>query len=198
MQVHVEKRGSRLFLMEDGCVFLEVCYALFNKSLLSLPTFSSSKDFLQWFDEIEYKVGKRYAIWLLGRQAYHSRKLKDKLLEKGISLSTAQRIVKECIQSAYVKDEEYLESFIRSQVKKGKGPGAILANIKGKGFFQKDEDILIKKALPVKLQKEILQKQILKLQKKGYSREKMMRSLQRKGFSMNLIIESIKLYAEGR
>lgn len=190
MQIHIEQAKDRTKIFSESHVF-EVSSSLFRSSLRSLPEVSSEEEFCRWFREISYKVGKNYALRLLSRQSYHSKKIGRKLAMQGIPHETATQILEELKKAGYLQDQDYVERWIEAHIKKGWGRGAILAKLRMQGLHVQEADKLIEKLLPFDQQKKMVAKEIERLCKRGYPKEKIIRSLQRKGFSFDLILGAI-------
>ncbi len=65
--------------------------------------------------EYPYKRAWNYALWLLGRQAYTTGQLKDKLTRKGATEDTVTRVIAKLVELKLVDDALYAEAFVRSR-----------------------------------------------------------------------------------
>ncbi len=65
--------------------------------------------------EYPYERAWNYALWLLGRQAYTTGQLKDKLVRKGATEGTVTRVLAKLTELKLVDDALYAETFVRSR-----------------------------------------------------------------------------------
>ena len=73
-------------------------------------------------DAYPYERAWSYALWLLGRQAYTTGQLRDKLTRKGATEDTVTRVLDKLIDLRLVDDALYAEAFVRSR---GRTKGAL-------------------------------------------------------------------------
>ena len=66
-------------------------------------------------DEYPYARAWNYALWLLGRQAYTTGQLKDKLNRKGAAEDTVTKVLDKLLELKLVDDALYAEAFVRSR-----------------------------------------------------------------------------------
>ncbi len=66
-------------------------------------------------DEYPYERAWNYVLWLLGRQAYTTWQLKDKLARKGATEETITRVLDKLLELKLVDDALYAEAFVRSR-----------------------------------------------------------------------------------
>ena len=66
-------------------------------------------------DAYPYERAWNYALWLLGRQAYTTGQLKDKLERKGAAEETVTRVLNKLVELKLVDDALYAEAFVRSR-----------------------------------------------------------------------------------
>ena len=65
--------------------------------------------------EYPYERAWNYVLWLLGRQAYTTGQLKDKLARKGATEKTITRVLDKLLELKLVDDALYAEAFVRSR-----------------------------------------------------------------------------------
>lgn len=65
--------------------------------------------------EYPYERAWNYALWLLGRQAYTTGQLRDKLTRKGASDETVTRVLEKLTDLKLVDDALYAEAFVRTR-----------------------------------------------------------------------------------
>lgn len=66
-------------------------------------------------DEYPYERAWNYTLWLLGRQAYTTGQLKDKLVRKGAAESTITKVLEKLTELKLVDDALYAETFVRTR-----------------------------------------------------------------------------------
>lgn len=66
-------------------------------------------------DEYPYERAWNYTLWLLGRQAYTTGQLKDKLVRKGATESTIIKVLEKLAELKLVDDALYAETFVRTR-----------------------------------------------------------------------------------
>ena len=65
--------------------------------------------------EYPYERAWNYTLWLLGRQAYTTGQLRDKLRRKGATEETMTRVLGKLAELKLVDDALYAETFVRSR-----------------------------------------------------------------------------------
>jgi len=66
-------------------------------------------------DAYPYERAWSYTLWLLGRQAYTTGQLRDKLTRKGATDETITRVLDKLIELKLVDDALYAEAFVRTR-----------------------------------------------------------------------------------
>ncbi len=66
-------------------------------------------------DAYPFERAWNYVLWLLGRQAYTTGQLKDKLTRKGATEETVSRVLDKLLELKLVDDALYAETFIRTR-----------------------------------------------------------------------------------
>ena len=66
-------------------------------------------------DEYPYERAWNYTLWLLGRQAYTTGQLRDKLGRKGAAEETITKVLDKLLELKLVDDALYAEAFVRSR-----------------------------------------------------------------------------------
>ena len=66
-------------------------------------------------DAYPYERAWNYVLWLLGRQAYTTGQLKDKLTRKGATEETVTRLLSKLLELKLVDDALYAETFVRTR-----------------------------------------------------------------------------------
>ena len=66
-------------------------------------------------DAYPYARAWNYTLWLLGRQAYTTGQLRDKLTRKGATDETVSRVLEKLVELKLVDDALYAETFVRTR-----------------------------------------------------------------------------------
>ena len=186
------KRDSfNLEILVNGELYRLVSCSMFQ-SRLSLPKdFSSLEEVQEWFLQEEYRIGKNYLLYLLGRQDYLSSVLRRKFKEKKFSQPNYERLIEEFTELGYIQDENLIVRLIRAEMGKDKGPIATRLKLLSKGCDATIIEKHLQKCMTNDYQKEKIEKLALKLQSKGLEKHIVMQKLYRLGFEMELIKASI-------
>ena len=77
---------------------------------------------------------RSYALWLLGRKAYASAALLDRLQRRGYSPEESQDAVAYLMEIGYLNDRVFVEDFVRGRVDSGHGPRQISWELRARGI----------------------------------------------------------------
>ena len=152
-------------------------------------------------DEEEYKKGRYYALKRLSLQPILSHKLASFLKERDISEGVVERLIKELTDLGLINDEEWIQSFMRHQLRKKMGPLAIVQKLANKGV----RGVFVKESVAEKWtpqEQKTLIKELLKTRYQKYNlkdfkeRNKVVASLSRRGFELSYIFESVNINLE--
>lgn len=183
----IQSTPKTLIILWNDQIYREVCKRLFQKELKNLPS-STFTHFTQHFTELEEKVGKRHALYLLSTRALLTSQLKSKLLSKGISSEIAQKIILFCQTMGYIDDSASVERFIQKEQKKGRSALAITQKLKAKGM---------QCAIPTSSDEQALRALIQKMRKNRAEtpeqRRKLAAKLCRRGFAPDLVMQCLNL-----
>lgn len=161
-----------------------------------IPTEATQED----IDRIEYEGAKRYVLKKLSQKAFASTELKALLKKYLVAEKTIQIVLEECMQKGYLDDQAWVESFIRSHMRRKCGPDAI----KLKLLHKRIPLSLIESALHSLDSTESRQERIQALLQSRYKnrnlcdfneRQKTISALVRKGFGLDDIYETLTNYA---
>lgn len=178
------RQVSTIYLDDDP--YIDVHAKIFGKDF-SFTECVSEEDFKEKFRDLEFAKAKNYALNCLAMRSYPSTQLQKLLIRHFVSLETIEKIIKEFISLGYLNDEEWIERFIQSQLKRHIGPQVILFKLMNKGIPQKKAqsylDLLLKNS-DTRASIEHLIK--TKYKKRDFSdfkeKQKVFASLMRKGF----------------
>jgi regulatory protein len=93
-------------------------------------------------DAYPYERAWNYALWLLGRQAYTGAQLREKLVRKGATPETVERVLARLTALKLLDDTYYAEAYVRSR-SGSKGPLKLRQELLYKGVHEE----LVEKAL---------------------------------------------------
>ena len=93
----------------------------------------------------DYKRSYNYAIWLLGRQGYTKKQIRDKLKKKEASPEDIDKVIEKLERLKFVNDELFAESYVRSRQSR-KGSLALKQELRLKGI---NDEILDKTLEPL-------------------------------------------------
>ncbi len=65
-------------------------------------------------DRIDFSAVKNKALWLLSRQDYSVKCMREKLLDKGATTSDADKVIEYLINLSYLDDERFARSYVRT------------------------------------------------------------------------------------
>jgi regulatory protein len=139
----------------------------------------------------EYQQTKQYVLRRLAAQNYHSNQLKKLLAERCVQVSTINRVVADCLGWGYLNDAAWLESFVRSRLKR-QGAQAILSKLYAKGIPLDTARAEIEKWQNPDQEAEAISKLLrTRFRSKNLQdrkeRQKVIASLMRKGFKLSAI-----------
>ncbi|HSX25943.1 MAG TPA: regulatory protein RecX [Chlamydiales bacterium] len=147
-------------------------------------SFDSIERVKKWLVEIEWKLARSRAYWLIARRSYASGVLRQKLVEKRFSAAVCDRVIEELEKSGYLNDGAFFEQAILREFRRGYGPKYIEMKLKAQGRK-------VRELVTPEMQKERIRQLLPKL--KG-DRQKAMRALFRRGFDLDLI-QTIEIFS---
>ena len=89
-------------------------------------------------EEAAYRVALNSAVRILGQREHGRRELERKLLRKGQPPELISRVFDYLIKHDLQSDQRYVESFIRSRIRKGHGPVKIRQELGSRGMTEND------------------------------------------------------------
>lgn len=129
----IPKNGNREIweISVDGDKWREVHRTIFG----SKPqlTVDSENDLQAAFDRYEFKRAKNYVLWRLSKQSYHTEQMAKLLKERRVSGLTIEKVLQSLQESALFDDENWLKTYVQSQLKQHSLP-AVLLKLRKKGF----------------------------------------------------------------
>lgn len=189
-QPHEQKREWITILLE-GEPWREVHYTVFGRRPRFPKEVVSEESWSELFTQLEQKAARHYLLRRLASQSYHSCQLKKLLTERGVHPSTIQHLIKEFLERGYLDDQAWLESFIRSHLKRS-SLRALAMKLRAKGIPSSTiQDVMEQWNNPEEEQQAI--ERLLKTRYRSRDltqlkeRQKVIQALLRKGYSIELI-----------
>jgi regulatory protein len=189
---------SILTVTWEGEPWRSIHISIFGKNP-SLPKQNSTlEEFEKEFTKIEYRLAKAYAIKRLAAMSMPSSTLEQSLKKKLVSIDTIDKILRELESLGYLNDEEWIKSFVRVQLRKKRGPKAILAKLAAKGLPSETIEEHAKQLVVEQDQTSVIQDLLkTKYKHKNLSdyreKQKVLASLVRRGYDISDIIEALRL-----
>lgn len=178
-----------------GALWKEIPNTLF-KWKPRFPDCASEEELKVAWEAIEYKRARQYVIRALSRKNYSAKQMIGRLVERGISSATAQKVVLECVEAGYIDDELWLEQMLASMIRKCYGPKKMVQELISKGISPDQSTNLIEKSVG----ETEVQDMINRLFSKKFhrldledvkQRKKIVDALMRRGFSYQKIREFV-------
>jgi regulatory protein len=175
----------------------EVHLAIFGRRPKWPKTIASWSDWQEQFNRLEYQAVKNYVLRRLTSQSYHSYQLKKLLKERLVQPATIQRVIEECLNSGYLNDEAWIESFMRGRLKRS-SLRSILPKLQARGLpaslieeiaerWQDPEQEM--EAVGTLLRTKYRSKDLTQPKE----RQKVIASLLRKGYSYAILKQALKI-----
>lgn len=145
-------------------------------------------------DAYPYERAWNYTLWLLGRQAYTTGQLRDKLRRKGATDETVERVLGRLVDLKLVDDALYAETFVRTR---SRNKGAL--RLRQELFHKGVAEALVEKAVGGLDEKTQLESALALTEKnlwrwKGEPRERYAKAyafLARRGFPVDVVREAL-------
>jgi regulatory protein len=177
--------------------WLDIHTKIFGRNL-SLPSCDSLDQLQESFLTLEYSKAKKYALACLAMRSYPSSQL-QKLLERNlVSSLTIQKILQEFSRLGYLNDREWIEGFIKAQMRRHTGAQAIVAKLMHKGISKKDAEQWKERLVePCDVRKSLMHLLNTKYKKRDLSdfreKQKVFGALMRKGFDPQSIKDALNI-----
>lgn len=149
-------------------------------------------------DDNSYRKAKELAYTALAHKSCLVAQLIDKLVEKGIEIHIAEKVVEECRALGYLDDNAWIDSYVRRQLDRKDGPRKIAEKLRQKGISSSASS----EAFSTHCTADSQQQLINTLLETRYRRrdltdfkekQKVVAALMRKGFSYPSIAEALRL-----
>lgn len=192
-----EFRRGVLTIVIDGDEWGEIHTSIFGQRPSLPDEISSLAEWSQVFQSLEYKHARHYALKRLGERAFYSAELAKSLRERLVSPPVIDQVIQHCQELGCLNDEEWIDAFVRGQLRRRSSVRAIAWKLQGKGV----PPTQAKKAAEGKISPSNEKESIQRLLQTRYrsrdlqnrhEREKVFASLMRKGFNLDVIREVMK------
>lgn len=134
------------------------------------------------------KKAKLAALRSLSRRAYHSDELNRKLVEKGFPAPIVNEILEELKSSGFLNDGEWIDGFIRKEIRSHHGPLLIAQKLRQKGANSDEISVHLRDSYPLEVRQKEIRALLAKL--KGKPKQNVVASLNRRGFSISEILSN--------
>lgn len=191
-----EERQEVFLILLDDEPWRDVHLAIFGRRPKWPKTVESLTAWQELFNQLEYKAVKNYVLRRLSSQSYHSYQLKKLLKERLVQSATSERIIEECVNWGYINDQAWIESFMRSRLRRSslrsiipklqaRGlPSSLIQEIAEQWKDPEQEVEAVRKLLQTKYRsKDLTQPK---------ERQKVIASLLRKGYSFDVVRQALK------
>ena len=119
MNIKLERTGLHILtIIYKGNKWKEIHTAIFGLHPDYLTQASKLKELETNFYQCEYRLAKQYVMRRLSKKSYYSQEMANLLKRRLITSLTLERIIGECQDKGYFNDAEWLEQFMRSNLKK--------------------------------------------------------------------------------
>lgn len=184
-----------------ACIFIDespwkkIHSSIFGKRNLFPSSCESMEEWNSLFKEIEYKRAKGFVLRRLSLKSYYSKQIEKQLSERFISRANISRIIEEFSSLGYLNDEDWLNAFIRSHIKRY-GLKMISLKLKAKGVSPEDSQTLTKQwkdsEQEISTISELLRTKYKNKDLQDYkTKQKIIGALIRKGYSFELIQKAL-------
>ncbi len=193
--IPLEGNPKILYIFIDEHHVKTVHTSIFGKSP-RLPNIPSLEEWLQEFDQLEYQRVKRYLLYRLSAQNFHSSKIRKILKERIVSSKTIDQVFIEFEQKGYIQDQEWIDSFFRQRLKRD-SLKVISAKLKMRGIPQDEINDAYGRWKVHYDESEIIQSLLANRYKNKdlseyKTKQKVIIALLRKGYQYDCIFESIR------
>lgn len=130
---YLQEKRSIITIYVNGEVWRNVHTSLYGKKFSLGKDFCTVEDLERYFDALEYERAKFYAFKSLSARSMHSEQLRKALSDRLVTGTTINRVIDMLIQSGYLKDQEWIDSFVRIQTSRRVGPLQISQKLQSKG-----------------------------------------------------------------
>jgi regulatory protein len=140
----------------------------------------------------DFSKALNYSFLLLKYRPRSKGEIKNRLRQKGYSVSLIGRVLSSLEGQGYLNDEEFTRVFTAAQLAKGYGRRKILMRLKGLEIPEDLSSLFLpdKKAYQNKL-KELIEKKLKHCAKAGNNYQKILRYLAMRGFEYQEIINEL-------
>lgn len=151
------------------------------------------EDIKKILEEFEIKSAFNYALHLLERKMYSESQIRNKLLKKGYNEIITERTISKLKDYDFINDEEYVKKYIEYGLSKKLGSKRIVTNLKQKGIFIKENDVIIDNKTIYENAKSLALKKIKTMDKnKKNIKQRLYNYLVYRGYDNDVIFKVLK------
>ena len=143
---------------------------------------------------------RKAKIWVYRRLSiknYSTKEMTKKMVDHGFESTQITKVLNECQELGYINDEAWLESQVRGQLSRKKGPLAIKHHLYRKGVGKEESEEVLCRLDPEVLEQSIKNLLLGKYGKKNLKdpkeKQKVITGLLRRGFSYEMIKKFIDI-----
>ncbi len=183
----------------DGQYWKTIHQSIFGKQPI-MPQAVDMAQLQECFDELEYQRVKRYTLWRLGMQSYHSAQLTKLLRERCVQQHNIDRICTFLQSASYIDDKKWVENLI-SRLSQRYSKRLLIAKLHSKGLSKQECELFIQKLCTSESELAAI-KRLLKTRYHSKNcaipaqRHKVIQSLQRRGFKYTHILAALPTQEE--
>ncbi|MFC1513928.1 regulatory protein RecX [candidate division KSB1 bacterium] len=194
----LKRRKNRFKCIFASGEFIELPDFMIVKYSLSEGKSISEKTFNELFSEAAIEKGKEQAFRLLSYRARSKNELKNRIVQSGLGINTAETVVNDLEKIKLIDDEEFAFSFVRDIInRKPAGEFLVKNELKKKGIKEDIINKVVNKVFSeidrIELARKGMRQWIARHPKTGLveRRKKIADFLYRRGFSWSTIEEVV-------
>ncbi|MCB1111444.1 MAG: regulatory protein RecX [Chlamydiales bacterium] len=184
-------------ILVDEEPWRDVHTKIFGKNFSLPASYPTVEAFQEAFHGIERKNAFHYVMNRLAARDYSSYELTKLLSSCNISDSIQREILEECSAYGYINDEQWIDNFIAGQIRKKKGPQAIICKLQEKGVPQEYAQQKVEGEYQQGAQDEEIQHLLANKYKNRdltdfKEKQKTISALVRRGFPLHTVLEALE------
>ncbi|MEC7839932.1 MAG: regulatory protein RecX [Chlamydiota bacterium] len=199
MKIHCEPCSEQkdiIVIYVDEEPWREIHRYIFRKAPSFPESIQSMEELEEYFNLQEFKLAKNYALRKLTKRSYVSMELIRQLKKVLVTDDCVNHIIDKCVEYGFIDDNQWVQNFIRREVRSKHGTALIKQKLRQKGV----DDELIESGFNSLDTEGEQREQITRLLRTRFrarnlldfkEREKTIGALVRRGYEVNLIREVI-------
>lgn len=126
---------DKLSVIVDGELFCYLHPTIFGRRIKLAA--GSVDELREKIGALEFSGAKRYILKRLSEKSYHSIEIYRLLEDRGVSKDYIEKLILKCTEWGFIKDEQWIESYIVSHRRQKRGDRLIVMKLKNKGIPDK-------------------------------------------------------------